>query len=86
MKPGTQVIVIGAGIGGLSVASRLARSGLDVTVLEAHIYPGECAGTFYYQGYRFAAGATLAGGLHSSEPMDLLAQAVGIDQWPSHSY
>jgi len=85
MKPGMRVIVIGAGIGGLSVAARLARSGLDVTVLEAHIYPGGCAGTFYHQGYRFDAGATLAGGFHPGGPMDLLAQAAGIDKWPTRS-
>ena len=85
MKPGMRVIVIGAGIGGLSVAARLARSGLDVTVLEAHIYPGGCAGTFYHQGYRFDAGATLAGGFYPGGPMDLLAQAAGIDNWPAHS-
>jgi hypothetical protein len=52
----------------------LARAGLDVTVLEAHIYPGGCAGTFYHQGYRFDAGATLAGGFYPGGPMDLLAE------------
>ena len=33
-------------------------------MLEAHVYPGGCAGTFYHQGYRFDAGATLAGGFY----------------------
>ncbi len=55
----SRIVVIGAGIGGLTTAAILARAGLDVTVLEAHIYPGGCAGTFYHQGYRFDAGATL---------------------------
>ena len=36
-------------------------TGFPVTVLEAHIYAGGCAGTFYHQGFRFDAGATLAG-------------------------
>jgi phytoene desaturase (3,4-didehydrolycopene-forming) len=31
---GERVIVIGAGVGGLATAGRLARAGLDVTVLE----------------------------------------------------
>ena len=77
-----RVVVIGAGIGGLSTAAVLARSGLDVTVLEAHVYPGGCAGTFYHQGYRFDAGATLAGGFYPGGPMDLLAQGAGVPRWP----
>lgn len=74
-------IIIGAGIGGLTTAALLAKAGWQVTVLEAHIYPGGCAGTFYHRGYRFEAGATLAGGFYRGGPMDLLAQAVGIDAW-----
>lgn len=77
-----RVVVIGAGVGGLTTAAILARAGLDVTVLEAHIYPGGSAGTFYHKGYRFDAGATLAGGFYPGGPMDLLANIVGIEQWP----
>ncbi|HMN26758.1 MAG TPA: NAD(P)/FAD-dependent oxidoreductase [Caldilineaceae bacterium] len=77
-----QIIVVGAGIGGLVVAALLARAGLDVTVLEAHTYPGGCAGTFFHQGYRFDAGATLAGGFYPGGPMDRVARAVGITTWP----
>jgi C-3',4' desaturase CrtD len=76
-----KVIVIGAGIGGLTTAALLAKAGLDVTVLEAHVYPGGCAGTFYHQGYRFDAGATLAGGFYDGGPWDLVASATGIDHW-----
>jgi C-3',4' desaturase CrtD len=77
--------VIGAGVGGLTTAAALARAGLQVTVLEAHIYPGGCAGTFYHQGFRFDAGATLAGGFYVGGPLDVVAQAVGITRWPARS-
>lgn len=77
--------MIGAGIGGLTAAAVLARAGLDVTVLEAHVYPGGCAGTFYHQRYYFDAGATLAGGFYPGGPMDLIAQATGIAEWPAHA-
>ena len=79
-----RVIVVGAGIGGLTTAAILARAGLDVTVLEAHVYPGGCAGTFFHKGYRFDAGATLAGGFYPGGPMDRVAEATGIRAWPVH--
>lgn len=74
-----KVLIVGAGFGGLATAAELSRQGLDVTVLEAHVYPGGCAGTFYHKGYRFDAGATLAGGFAPGAPMDMLAANFGID-------
>jgi len=78
-----RILIVGAGFGGLAAGAELSRAGLDVTVLEAHIYPGGCAGTFYHKGYRFDAGATLAGGFAPDAPMDRLARHFGID-WEEH--
>jgi C-3',4' desaturase CrtD len=77
-----RVVIIGAGIGGLTTAAVLARAGLDVTVLEAQVYPGGCAATYFHQGYRFDAGATLAGGFYPGGPMDLVARETNIFAWP----
>ncbi len=72
------IVVIGAGVGGATAAALLAKSGHSVTVLEAHVYPGGCAGTFFHKGYRIDAGATLAGGFHPGGPHDIVGKALGI--------
>jgi len=77
-----RVVVIDAGVGGLTAAAKLAREGADVTVLEAHVYPGGCAGSFFHQGYCFDVGATLAAGFFPGGPMDLVSQGAGVAAWP----
>jgi C-3',4' desaturase CrtD len=76
-----QVVVIGAGIGGLTTAALLAHAGYGVTVLEAQTYPGGCASTFTNQGYRFDSGATVAGGFQENGPHALIGKQLGI-RWP----
>ncbi|MEO1070116.1 MAG: NAD(P)/FAD-dependent oxidoreductase, partial [Cyanobacteria bacterium J06638_6] len=48
-------IVLGAGLGGLSVAACLSRQGYRVAVLEQHYLPGGCCHTFNYGDYSFCA-------------------------------
>ena len=57
------VVVIGAGFGGLAAALRLAELGARVVLCETLRYPGGCASTFTRGGYEFEAGATLFSGL-----------------------
>jgi prolycopene isomerase len=47
------VVVVGAGLGGLSAATRLAREGADVLLLERHTVPGGYATSFVRGRYEF---------------------------------
>src|SRR6266508_2623277 len=58
MKP-KSVIVIGAGIGGITAATHLARGGLHVIVLEKNSRPGGRCDRFSCEGHHFDAGPTL---------------------------
>jgi phytoene desaturase len=53
------VIVIGAGIGGISAAIHLARGGLHVTVLEKNSRPGGRCDRLSREGHHFDTGPTL---------------------------
>lgn len=53
------VVVVGAGLGGLSAALRLAGAGRQVTVLERESGPGGRAGRLDLDGYRFDTGPTV---------------------------
>lgn len=53
-----QIIVIGAGIGGIAAAGALASSGYQVTIFEKNAHPGGRCGTYVKEGHRFDIGAT----------------------------
>jgi phytoene desaturase len=53
------VIVIGAGVGGISAAAQLARRGMQVTVVEKNPRPGGRCDRFSREGHRFDTGPTL---------------------------
>jgi phytoene desaturase len=57
--PTDHVVVVGAGLGGLSAALRLAGAGRRVTVLERELVPGGRAGLLEVDGYRFDTGPTV---------------------------
>lgn len=52
-------LVIGAGLGGIAAAARLARQGYRVTVLEKNAKPGGRCDQFTHDGHRFDVGPTL---------------------------
>lgn len=52
-------LVIGAGIGGIATAARLAQQGYEVTVVEKNDQPGGRTGQIIRDGHRFDTGPTL---------------------------
>ena len=59
MNSSPSVIVIGAGLGGIVAAARLARLGCRVTVVEKNAAPGGRCGKIVRDGHRFDVGPTL---------------------------
>jgi phytoene desaturase len=57
--PTDRVVVVGAGLAGLSAALRLAGAGREVTVLERSDVPGGRNGLLERDGYRFDTGPTV---------------------------
>jgi phytoene desaturase len=57
--PTDRVVVVGAGLGGLSAALRLAGAGREVTVIEREEVPGGRAGVLHDAGYAFDTGPTV---------------------------
>jgi phytoene desaturase len=71
-----RVVVVGAGLSGLSAACHLAGRGHDVTVLERDAVPGGRAGRLELAGYRFDTGPTV---LTMPELLARTFAAAGVD-------
>ncbi|KAF2265414.1 phytoene dehydrogenase [Lojkania enalia] len=54
-----KVIVVGAGVGGVATAARLAEAGLEVTVVEKNNFTGGRCSLIHKDGYRFDQGPSL---------------------------
>ena len=61
------VLVIGSGIGGMSAASLLARSGKRVLILEQHYVPGGFTHTFTRKSYEWDVGFHYLGEVHQPQ-------------------
>ena len=78
MEEHSDVVVVGAGIAGLTAAALLAKAGLRVQLLEAHHQSGGCAGTFRRGPYTFDVGATQVAGLEPGGIHARIFQHLGI--------
>ena len=78
-------LVIGSGMGGLTVAALLAQSGRRVLVLEAHDVPGGYAHTFRMGEYRFCAQVHYVFSCGEGETIHRLLDALGlVEKVPFH--
>ncbi len=63
---------------GLSAASLLAQSGVQLTLLEQNWIPGGCTTTYWRKGFWFESGATTLVGLGEHMPLQAILDRTGI--------
>src|SRR3954470_4938021 len=51
--------IVGAGVGGIATAARLAKAGFSVTVVEKNDFTGGRCSLIHHEGYRFDQGPSL---------------------------
>lgn len=74
------VIVVGAGIGGLTCAALLAKRGYKVLVLEQHYVVGGYCSSFERKGFVFNTGVESVSGLWEKGPVTYLLRELGLDK------
>lgn len=79
MKVKQKIIIIGAGIGGLTAAALLAKRGYEVVAYDLAIVAGGCASTFKRRGFTFDVGATQVAGLESGGIHDRIFKELEIE-------
>lgn len=76
------VVIVGAGLGGLECAYILAKKGLNVCVLEKEAQVGGCLQMFRRRGHAFDTGFHYIGGLGDGEPLNRLFSYFGLMDLP----
>ena len=74
-----EVVVVGGGIGGLTVAALLAKRGMDVCLLEREPRVGGCAASFDKFGYSFEQGDGLYASWQPNEIHDRVFSELPVD-------
>jgi all-trans-retinol 13,14-reductase len=74
------IIVIGAGLGGLTAGAKLAKEGKRVLVLEQHDRPGGCATTFQRRDFTMEVGLHEMDGLHPRDIKNRIFADIGLGE------
>ncbi|HUJ19130.1 MAG TPA: NAD(P)/FAD-dependent oxidoreductase [Nitrospirota bacterium] len=74
------VVIIGAGIGGLVCGCYLAKAGMKVLIVEQHNKPGGYCTSFKRRGYTFDAAAHSFGSYRKDGNMRLVLKALNLDE------
>jgi phytoene dehydrogenase-like protein len=75
---GKRIIIIGAGIGGLSAGIILSLADFNVTVVEKNPLPGGLMRSYSRSGMDCPVGVHYVGALGKDEPLGIMFQALGI--------
>jgi phytoene dehydrogenase-like protein len=72
------VIIIGAGLGGLTAGAKLSREGKKVLLIEQHSIPGGCATTFKRKDLKIEVGLHMIDGLDDGDPKLKIFKELGV--------
>ena len=80
MKDHYDVIVIGAGIGGLTAGTYLGKAGLKVLIVERAEKVGGYCGSFNYEGYRFDEAVHYINHMRQGGILNRISHELGVDE------
>jgi len=72
------VVIIGAGLGGLVAGAKLSKAGKSVLLVEQHSIPGGCATTFKRKDFSFEVGLHEMDGLHPRDMKTKIFQDLDV--------
>jgi len=72
------IIIIGAGLGGLTAGAKLAKEGKKILLIEQHDRPGGCATTFRRHNYTMEVGLHEMDGLHGRDIKTKIFNDLGL--------
>lgn len=78
------VVIIGAGLGGLACGYILAKAGMDVQVLEREHQPGGCLQSYRRNGMTYDTGFHYIGGLEEGQSLHDVFDYLGLLDLPWH--